>query len=171
MTAPQALGLGEFFSTQPGRPGRRYRSMASTGVAAHPFRASASAIWMRVRRPPPPGSTSSGATGIPAWASRSSIRWLRRTRSSRCRVRKSSSAGESGRMNRPTMCTSQPAWLVESSTPGTTRTPSASPAARPSSSPATESWSVMATAPRPVSLARETSSPGVSVPSEAVVWV
>ena len=68
------------------------------------------------------------------------------------------------------MWTSRPSSSLEISTPGMTRTPIVSPAARPSARPSTLSWSVMATAPRPVSLARAASSRGVSVPSEAVVW-
>jgi len=53
--------------------------------------------------------------------------------------------------------------------PGTSRRPASRAEARAASLPLVVSWSVMLRMDRPAARARQTSSDGVSVPSEAVV--
>ncbi len=69
------------------------------------------------------------------------------------------------------MCMEPPGCRALISTPGMTSTPSLAPAATASASPSMVSWSVSATAFRPLSLASRTRSVGVRVPSEALEWV
>ena len=55
--------------------------------------------------------------------------------------------------------------------PGITVSPDPDAAVKASSQPAVESWSVIATVPSPAATAACTSSVGVSVPSETLLWV
>ena len=60
---------------------------------------------------------------------------------------------------------------VLSSMAGSVCTPAFAPAARAAATPRTLSWSVTASTRMPEAAALETSSSGVSVPSESFVWV
>ena len=68
------------------------------------------------------------------------------------------------------MCRLMPSYTQEISAPRTSRSPDGS-ASVASAQPRVVSWSVSATTSRPAAAAARTRSAGVSVPSEAELWV
>ena len=104
------------------------------------------------------------------------IRASRVTRSSRSRACSATIASCVGSNRYPSRCTdtgrsARPVGLThENSAPRTSRIPGGSAAAA-SAQPPVVSWSVIASTSTPARCAAATSSPGESVPSDAVEWV
>ena len=150
--------------------GRRRRR----SIRAAPTATMAAAKWGR----PTPASLPASATtmlvgdGNAEPLSRSASARLRRRRSSRSRTSSSPSGLPSSSTKYTSTCIPPgPADRHETSHPGTRVMPSSSARRRAGPMPASESWSVRATAPQPASTASSGIRSGGSLPSDTLEWV